>query len=76
MTVPTLNVAGWYDQEDFRGPLKIYELLEKQDKKNQNFLVVGPWNHGGLASKFEKLDRLSFGSDTGAYFRARGQLKR
>ena len=28
VTVPTLNVAGWYDQEDFRGPLQIYELLE------------------------------------------------
>ena len=50
VTVPTLNVAGWFDQEDFYGPLKIYELLEKHDKKNQNFLVVGPWNHGGWAS--------------------------
>ena len=31
MTVPTLNVAGWWDQEDFYGPIKIYELLEKHD---------------------------------------------
>ena len=50
VTVPTLNVAGWCDQEDFYGPLKIYELLEKHDAKNQNFLVVGPWNHGGWSS--------------------------
>lgn len=49
VTVPTLNVAGWWDQEDFYGALKIYELLEKYDKKNQNYLVVGPWNHGGWA---------------------------
>ena len=49
VTVPTLHVAGWYDQEDFYGPLKIYELLEKHDTKDQNFLVVGPWNHGGWA---------------------------
>ena len=35
VTVPTLNVGGWYDQEDFRGPQKIYELLEKNDAKNQ-----------------------------------------
>src|SRR5207302_7522201 len=42
VTVPTLNVAGWYDQEDFRGPLRIYELLEKHDKSDRNFLVVGP----------------------------------
>ena len=47
VTVPTLNVAGWWDQEDFYGPLKIYELLERHDSANKNFLVVGPWNHGG-----------------------------
>jgi uncharacterized protein len=70
VTVPTLNVAGWYDQEDFRGPLRIYELFEKHDAKNQNFLVVGPWNHGGWSSgKAEKLDRVSFDSATGEYFR-------
>jgi hypothetical protein len=47
VTVPTLNVAGWWDQEDFHGPLKIYAELEKHDIENKNFLVVGPWNHGG-----------------------------
>ncbi len=31
VTVPTLTVAGWWDQEDFYGPLKIYELLEPHD---------------------------------------------
>ncbi len=25
--VPNLNVAGWWDQEDFYGPMKIYEIL-------------------------------------------------
>ncbi len=70
VTVPTLNVAGWYDQEDFRGPLRIYELLEKHDAKNQNFLVVGPWNHGGWASgKADKLGRIPFDSSTGPHFR-------
>ena len=47
VTVPTLNVAGWWDQEDFYGPIKIYELFERHDTKGENFLVVGPWNHGG-----------------------------
>ena len=31
VTVPTLNVAGWWDQEDFYGPVQIYDTLEKHD---------------------------------------------
>src|SRR5947209_6235880 len=74
VTVPTLNVAGWFDQEDFYGPLKIYELLEKHDTKNQNFLVVGPWNHGGWSvGNGDKLGRISFDGPTGKHFRARVQ---
>ena len=61
VTVPTLNVAGWWDQEDFYGPLKIYELLERHDTAHQNFLVVGPWNHGGWSrGDGQKLGRIEF----------------
>ena len=74
VTVPMLNVGGWFDQEDFRGPLHIYERLEKHDKKNQNFLVVGPWNHGGWGGgPGDKLGRLNFESATGTYFRSKVQ---
>jgi putative CocE/NonD family hydrolase len=70
VTVPTLNVAGWWDQEDFYGPLKIYELLEKHDASRQNFLVVGPWNHGGWSrGDGRKLGRIDFGSDTATSYR-------
>ncbi len=70
VTVPTLNVAGWWDQEDFYGPIKIYELLEKHDSSHQNFLVVGPWNHGGWSrGDGRKLDRIDFGSATAEYYR-------
>ena len=70
VTVPTLNVAGWWDQEDFYGPIKIYELLEKHDTQKQNFLVVGPWNHGGWSrGDGNKLGRIDFGSPTSAYYR-------
>ena len=70
VTVPILNVAGWWDQEDFYGPIKIYELLEKHDTKNQNFLVVGPWNHGGWSrSDGQKLGKIDFGSKTSEYYR-------
>jgi putative CocE/NonD family hydrolase len=63
-------VAGWWDQEDFYGPLKIYELLERHDSGNQNFLVVGPWNHGGWSrSDGQKLGRIDFGSATAVHYR-------
>jgi uncharacterized protein len=68
--VPNLNVAGWWDQEDFFGPLMTYGRLEKSDTKNNNFLVVGPWNHGGWAGgKGSSLDDIPFHNDTGVYFR-------
>ncbi|REJ79559.1 MAG: CocE/NonD family hydrolase [Acidobacteria bacterium] len=76
VTVPTLNVAGWWDQEDFYGPIKIYELLEEHDTKNQNFLVVGPWNHGGWSRRDgRKLGPIDFESDTSVYYRRNVQAK-
>jgi hypothetical protein len=68
--VPTLNVAGWWDQEDFYGPVRIYEELEKYDTKHMNYLVVGPWNHGGWSrGTGETLGPIPFGSATAEYFR-------
>ena len=69
-TVPTLNVAGWWDQEDFYGPVTIYEALQKHDAAHNNFLAVGPWNHGGWAdSSGQKLGDIDFGSPTSDDFR-------
>ena len=68
--VPNLNVAGWWDQEDFYGPMKIYELLEKNDPDHLNYLVAGPWNHGGWSyGAGNSLGPIPFGSDTALYFR-------
>jgi putative CocE/NonD family hydrolase len=68
--VPNLNVAGWWDQEDAYGPMKIYELLEKNDPDHLNYLVAGPWNHGGWGRGTGKsLGAIPFGSDTSLYFR-------
>jgi putative CocE/NonD family hydrolase len=69
-TVPNMNVAGWWDQEDFYGPVVTYQRLEKLDKNNKNFLVSGPWNHGGWGhSPGDHLGDIPFGSETGVYFR-------
>ena len=74
VTVPTLNVAGWWDQEDFYGPVTIYRELEKHDANSNNFLVVGPWNHGGWSGGTgQKLGNIDFGSATGEYYR--GQIQ-
>lgn len=70
LTIPTLNVAGWWDQEDFYGPLKIYELLERHDgPANLNRIVIGPWNHGGWArSDGSALGPIRFGMPTARHY--------
>jgi len=70
-TVPNLNVAGWYDQEDFVGPTRIYATLEQTDKDHLNYFVAGPWNHGGwMDATGRKLGDIDWGSDTARYYRA------
>jgi uncharacterized protein len=70
LQVPNLNVAGWWDQEDFYGPITIYELLERNEGNHNNYLAVGPWNHGGWERvSGTKLGNIDFGSDTSKYFR-------
>ncbi len=73
--VPTLSVAGWWDQEDFYGPVRIYDALERFDRqKGLNYLVVGPWNHGGWnAPEGQTLGAIDFGSATSKYFREQVQ---
>ncbi len=68
--VPTLNVAGWWDQEDFYGPIRIYDALERFDTQGINYLVVGPWRHGGWSGGTgNSLGAIPFGSNTAEYFR-------
>ncbi len=72
--VPALHVAGWWDQEDFYGPQKIYETLEPLDDREISFFVAGPWNHGGwMRPGGAALGRIKFGSDTSDYFRKKIQ---
>ncbi len=67
---PVLNVAGWFDAEDFYGPMSIYNTIEKKNPGNQSTLVVGPWLHGGWARMpGDELGNIRFQSKTGEYFR-------
>jgi hypothetical protein len=67
--LPIIHVAGWWDQEDFYGPQKIYELMERHDAERRNYFVAGPWNHGGWNGNGRTLGAVDFGSDTAAYYR-------
>ncbi len=72
VTVPTLTVAGWWDQEDFYGPLTLYNAMERNDSRGLNFLVVGPWNHGGWArGEGRSLGPIQFEQATSAWYRER-----
>jgi len=68
-----LVVGGWWDQEDFYGALATYAALEKFDQSNHNFVVLGPWNHGGWNGFGRSLGDVNFGSSTGIYFRSQVQ---
>jgi putative CocE/NonD family hydrolase len=68
--VPILHVAGWWDQEDFYGPIQAYRLFERADPNRRNYFVAGPWNHGGWRNvDGSKLGDISFDSNTSKYFR-------
>ncbi|MGH9733951.1 MAG: CocE/NonD family hydrolase [Candidatus Acidiferrales bacterium] len=74
LKVPDLNVAGWWDQEDFYGPVRIFDLLKAHDTNHDDYLAVGPWNHGGWShGAGNSLGNVDFGSATAAYFRAKIQ---
>jgi hypothetical protein len=51
--------------------VRIYDELEKHDTQGLNYLVVGPWRHGGWAGgPGDRLGAIPFGSNTAEYFRA------
>jgi uncharacterized protein len=67
--VPTLEVGGWWDQEDMWGPQAEYAALEPHDSEHEVFMVLGPWNHGGWDETARHLGALDFGAATGDEYR-------
>ncbi len=77
--VPTLEVGGYWDQEDMWGPQAEYSALRSHeaanDPQHKVFLVLGPWNHGGWArgpgdALGGAFGKMTFGGQkTGAYYR-------
>jgi hypothetical protein len=67
--VPTLEVGGWWDQEDMWGTQAEFAALHPHDSKGEVFLVLGPWNHGGWSGTTRHLGALDFGAATGDQYR-------
>ena len=74
VTVPVLEVGGYWDQEDMWGTQAEYEALRKAGDPGGVFMVLGPWNHGGwshgpgsnLGGDFGTVE---FGQPTGEQYR-------
>jgi uncharacterized protein len=70
-SVPNLNVAGFWDQEDPWGPWQIFRHAEEHDPDHTNFIVAGPWFHGQWQSpKGDSIGVVPFaGHETAREFR-------
>ncbi len=70
-SVPNLNVAGFWDQEDPWGPWQIFRHAAEHDPDHTDFMVAGPWFHGGWQGpKGDSLGLLTFGGhETAREFR-------
>ena len=70
-TIPNLNVAGFWDQEDPWGPWQIFRHAAEHDPDHTNFMVAGPWYHGQWrAPKGDSIGLVEFGGhETAREFR-------
>ncbi len=70
-TVPNLNVAGFWDQEDPWGPWQIFRHSLESDPEHTALMVAGPWFHGQWQSaKAESIGLIPFGGhETSREFR-------
>ncbi|MBB3695187.1 CocE/NonD family hydrolase [Sphingomonas sp. BK580] len=69
--IPTLTVAGFWDQEDPWGPWQVYRAGARRDPEGINQMVAGPWTHGSWAlTTGDRLGNVPLGQQqTGVQFR-------
>lgn len=58
VTVPTLNIGGWYDifLQDTITNFKIMRAEGSTPQARQSKLLIGPWTHGGLTNPVGELN--------------------
>ncbi len=63
-----MTVGGFFDKEDLWGALNLYQAGEKQNSTD-NYLVMGPWLHGGFArGTGASLGQVKFYQNTAEFF--------
>lgn len=71
VSVPILNVAGYWDQEDPWGPWHIFRSIGNGSPGDTNLMVAGPWSHGAWATRKrgDNNGLIPLGHDTSREFR-------
>jgi hypothetical protein len=70
-----MTVGGWFDAEDLAGPLKVYRQVEQTSPGTTNFLVMGPWTHGGWGrTEGDRVGNVEFGAKTSVFYREEIEL--
>ncbi|WP_271299941.1 CocE/NonD family hydrolase [Sphingomonas sp. CV7422] len=70
LKVPTMLVAGLWDQEDIYGAPAVYRALEPKDTRNDMvFLTLGPWYHGQEIGDGSNLGAIKWDQDTAKWWR-------
>lgn len=74
MSAPVLTMTGYYD-DDQHGALAYHRAVERYGSdclRENNFLIIGPWDHAGVGGPGSMLDGVEFGIDSVVDRRALG----
>jgi uncharacterized protein len=65
-----MTVGGWFDAENLFGALEVFNTIKRDSPKSKNYLVMGPWVHGGWSrGDGAKLGDVHFNAKTSEYYR-------
>jgi uncharacterized protein len=69
--VPALHVMGWFDAEDFPGPIRLFQAVDALDRNGSQRAIIGPWNHcrWNRAGPGDRIGPLHFSDATADQFK-------
>jgi putative CocE/NonD family hydrolase len=59
--VPVLHITGWFDGDQWGELFFWHGMINESPAAEQQWLLVGPWNHVGTALPVERLGERNFG---------------